>query len=252
MELNKSWSHANRVETMLFKIDVIKDDNSSSKSGKENEVDKLVDHYLIRSENLLVNGPAHKESDNLVVQQCSGDGNEWSSCYGYGDLTVAQMEVDLDLSNHTNDAIEGDRGDSVTNDIIVMNFLVDKTHGCNDQIIKEPGLFGDKMAIFETYLSEEMKHGLRVKEMELETLISSAGATDSSVHVPVGEEIEEGEVSEDFMVFDESNYDILNHVGNKKKDEPDEFPADSVGREEFVFDVHINEPQKRDAYASSS
>ncbi|KAK4372822.1 hypothetical protein RND71_008206 [Anisodus tanguticus] len=97
-----------------------------------------------------------------------------------------------------------------------------------------------------------MNHGLRVKEMELETLISSAGATDSSVHVPVGEEIEEGEVFEDFMVFDESDYDILNHVGNEKKDESDEFPADSVGREEFVFDVHINEPQKKDAYSSSS
>ncbi|KAK4372823.1 hypothetical protein RND71_008207 [Anisodus tanguticus] len=118
---------------------VIKDDNGNSKPVKENEVGKLVDHYLIRSENLLVNGPAHKESDNLVVQQCSGDGNEGTSCYGYGDLTVAQMEVDLDLSNRKNYAIEGDRGDSVTKDIIDMNFLVDKTHGCNDQIVKEPG-----------------------------------------------------------------------------------------------------------------
>ncbi|KAK4378913.1 hypothetical protein RND71_000775 [Anisodus tanguticus] len=86
-----------------------------------------------------------------------------------------------------------------------------------------------------------MKHGLRVKEMELERLISFAGATDLSVHIP---EIEEGEVSEDFMVFDESDYDILNHIGNEKKDEA---PADNFGLEEFAFDVH-----KRDAYASSS
>ncbi|KAK4373090.1 hypothetical protein RND71_008474 [Anisodus tanguticus] len=284
------------------KLDVIKDDNGSSKSVKENEAGKLVDHHLIRSENLLVYGPAHKESDNLVVQQSSGDGNEGSSRYGYGDFTVAQMEVDLDLSNRTNDAIEGDKGDSVTNDIIDMNCLVDKTHGCNNQLVKEPvnrcsthesgvketdpighaeldkelgvddvsaaigscfgadaiaelsqptELSGEKIAVSETHLSEEMKHGLRIKEMELEILISSAGATNTSVHV-VGEEIEEGEVSEDFMVFDESDYDILNRVGNEKKDEPDESPADIFGREEFSFDVHVNAPQKRDAYASSS
>ncbi|XP_059318467.1 uncharacterized protein LOC132068781 isoform X3 [Lycium ferocissimum] len=284
-------------------LDVIKDDNGSSKLGRENEVGELVDHHLFRSEKLLVNGPAHNESDNMAMQPSSGDGNEGCSRYGYGDFTGAQMEFDLDPSNCTIDAIEGDRGASITNDIIDMNSLVDKTHGCNDQTVKEPGnrcsthelevkecdpirqaeldkelgiddvsaaiescfgadtiaelsqpaeLSGEKMAVSETHLSEEMKHGLQVKEMELETLISSAGATDSSVHVPVSEEVEEGEVSGDFMVFDESDYDILNHLGNEKKDQADESPADIFGREEFAFDVHINAPQKRDAYASSS
>lgn len=310
------------------------DDNGSSKLGKENEVGELVDHHLIRSENLLVTGPAHKESDNLVLQQGSGDGNEGSSPDGYGEFTGAQMEVDLDLSNHISDAIEGDRGDSISNDIIDMNCLVDKTLGCNDQMVKEPGnssstresevkepdpirqveldkqpsiddvsaaiescfgadadlsqpaeleldkepsihdvspaiescfgadaisdlsqpaeLSGEKMDVSETHLSEEMKHGLRVKEVELETLISSAGATDSSVHVPVGEEMEEGEAFGDFMVFDESDYDILNQVGNEKKDEADESPADVFGSEEFAFDVQVNAPQRKDADVSSS
>ncbi|MCD9641850.1 hypothetical protein HAX54_028306 [Datura stramonium] len=279
------------------------DDNGSNKLGKENEVGELVDHHLIRSENLLVSGSAHKESDNVVVQQGSGDRNEGSSRYGYGDFTGAQMQVDLDLSNHISDAIEGDRGDSMTNVIIDMNCLVDKTLGCNDQMVNEPEnrcsthesevkeldpirqvgldkelsnddisaaieycfgadaiadlsqppeLSGEEIDVTETRLSEEMKHGLWVKEAELETLISSTGATDSSVHVPMGEEMEEGEAFGDFMVFDKSDYDILNHVGNEKKDETDESPADIFGREEFAFDVHVDAPQRRDAYASSS
>ncbi|XP_055809696.1 zinc finger CCCH domain-containing protein 65 isoform X2 [Solanum dulcamara] len=113
-------------------------------------------------------------------------------------------------------------------------------------------LSGAKMDVSETHLSEEMKHGLRVKEVELETLISSAGATDSSVHVPMNEQMEEGEAFGDFMVFDESDYNILNDVGNEKKDEANESPADIFGREEFAFDVHVNAPQRKDAYASSS
>lgn len=279
------------------------DDNESSKLGKENEVGESVDHRLIRSENLLGTGPAHNESNNLVVQPGSGDRSEGNSRYGYGDFTRARMQVDLDLSNHTSDAVEGDRGDFITNDIIDMNCLVHKTLGCNYQMVKEPGnrcsthesevkepdpirpvgldkdssiddvsagiescfgadaiadlsqpaeLSGEKMDVSETHFSEEMKHGLRVKEVELETLISSAGAAESSVHVPMGEEMEEGEAFGDFMVFDESDYDILNHIGNEKKDGADESPADISGREEFAFDVHVNAPQRKDAYASSS
>lgn len=288
---------------VLTKPFLFTDDNGSSKLGKENEVGESVDHHLIRSENLLVTGPAHNESDNLVVQPGSGDGNEGNSCYGCGDFTGAPMQVNSDLSNHTSDAIEGIRGDFITNDIIDMNCLVDKTLGCNYQMVKEPGnrcstqesevkepdpirqveldkepniddvsaaiescfgadaiadfsqpaeLSGEKMDVSETHLSEEMKHGLRVKEVELETLISSAGATDSSVHVPMNEEMEEGEAFGDFMVFDESDYNILNDVGNEKKDEANESPADIFGREEFAFDVHVNAPQRKDAYASSS
>ncbi|KAJ8529538.1 hypothetical protein K7X08_036373 [Anisodus acutangulus] len=258
------------------KLDVIEDDNGSSKLGKENEVGVLVDHHLIRSENLLVNGPAHKVSDNLL-------GNEGSSRYRYEDFSGAPMEVDLDLSNRK---IEGGRGDSITNAIIDMDCLIDKSQmveesgnrcSTHESEEKEPDRIGQSELVkelsiddvgaaiescfgedaiadlsqpaelsgekTETHLSEEMKHGLRVKEMELETLISSAGATDSSVHVP---EIEEDEVPGDLMVFDESDYDILNHVGNEKKDES------PFGLEEFAFDVHVNEPQKRDTYASSS
>ncbi|PHU01926.1 hypothetical protein BC332_27177 [Capsicum chinense] len=280
----------------------IHDDNGSSKLGKENEVGELVDHHLIRSEKLLVTARAQEDSDNLVVQGGSGDGNEGSSRSGYGDFTGTQIEVDLDLSNQISDAIEGKKGDSVTNDIIDMNCLVDKTLGCNDQMIQEPGnrcsthesevkepdpirqveldkepsiadvratiescfgadavvdlsqpaeLPGQKMDVSETHLSEELKHGLRIKEMELETLISSAGATDSSVHVPVCEEVEEGEAFGDVMVFDESDYDILNNIGNEKKDGADESPANIFGKEEFAFDVHVNAPQKKDAHVNA-
>ncbi|KAF3646572.1 hypothetical protein FXO37_20379 [Capsicum annuum] len=280
----------------------IQDDNGSSKLGKENEVGELVDHHLIRSEKLLVTARAQEDSDNLVVQGGSGDGNEGSSRSGYGDFTGTQIEVDLDLSNQISDAVEGKKGDSVTNDIIDMNCLVDKTLGCNDQMIQEPGnrcsthesevkepdpirqveldkepsiadvraaiescfgadaivdlsqpaeLPGQKMDVSETHLSEELKHGLRIKEMELETLISSAGATDSSVHVPVCEEVEEGEAFGDVMVFDESDYDILNNVGNEKKDGADESPANIFGKEEFAFDVHVNAPQKKDAHVNA-
>ncbi|CAN4121850.1 unnamed protein product [Withania somnifera] len=279
------------------------DDNGSSKLGKENGVGELVDRHLIRSENLLVTGPAHKKSDNLVVQQGSGDGNEGSSPDGYGEFTGPQMEVDLDHLNHKSDATEDDRGDSVTNDIIDMSCVVEKILACNDQMVKEPGnscsthesevkepdpirqveldkepsiddvsaaiescfgadaiadlsqptdLSGEKMGVAESHLSEEMKHGLRVKEMELETLVSSAGTKDSSVHIPVGEEMEEGEAFGDFVVFDESDYDILNQVGNEKKDEADESPADILGREEFAFDVQVNSPKRKDAVVSSS
>lgn len=255
------------------------------------------------SENLLVTGPAHKESDNLVVQPGPGDGNEGNSRDGYGDFTDARMQADLDLSNHITDATEGDRGDFITNDIVDKNCLGDKTLGCNYEMVKEPGnmcssheaelkepdpirqveldkqpsiddvseaiescfgadaiadlvqpleLSGEKMDVSETHLSEEMKHGLQVKEVELETLISSAGETDSSVHVPMGEEMEEGKAFGDFMVFDESDYDILNQVGNEKKDEANESPADIYCREEFAFDVHNNAPQRKDVCASSS
>uniref|UniRef100_M1B5U8 Zinc finger CCCH domain-containing protein 65 n=1 Tax=Solanum tuberosum TaxID=4113 RepID=M1B5U8_SOLTU len=279
------------------------DDNESSKLGTENEVGESVDHRLIRSENLLGTGPAHNESNNLAVQSGSGDRSDGNSRYGYGDFTRARMQVDLDLSNHTSNAVEGDRGDFITNDIIDMNCLVHKTLGYNYQMVKEPGnrcsthesevkepdpirpvgldkdssiddvsagiescfgadaiadlsqpaeLSGEKMDDSETHFSEEMKHGLRVKEVELETLISSAGAAESSVHVPMGEEMEEGEAFRDFMVFDESDYDILNHIGNEKKDGADESPADISGREEFAFDVHVNAPQRKDASASST
>ncbi|XP_075081525.1 uncharacterized protein LOC107763042 isoform X1 [Nicotiana tabacum] len=283
--------------------EIQKPDDNGSKLGKENEVEELVDHHLIRSDNLLVNGPAHKESDNLVVQQGSGDGNEGSSRSGYRDFTSAQMEVDLDLSNRTSDAIQGDRGHARTNDIDDMNRLVDKTRSFNDQMVEEPGnrcsthesevkesdpvgpveldkelsiddvcatiescfgadtvaelsqpaeVSGEEIPVPMTHLTEEMEHGLRLKEMELETLISSAGATDLSVHVPMGEEIEKGEVSGDFMVFDESDYDIVNDVRDEKKVEAEKYPADIVDREDFAFDARDNPPQKRDAYASSS
>ncbi|KAK4378914.1 hypothetical protein RND71_000776 [Anisodus tanguticus] len=96
--------------------------------------------------------------DNMV-------GNKGSSRYGYGDLSCALMEVDLDLSNRT---IEEDRGDSIRNAVIDMDCLVDKTHGCNDQMVKEPG-----KRCSSTHESEE-KEPDRIGQAELDKELSSA------------------------------------------------------------------------------
>nr|GMD50533.1 zinc finger CCCH domain-containing protein 65 isoform X4 [Ipomoea batatas] len=67
----------------------------------------------------------------------------------------------------------------------------------------------EKSHAAEKNLLEGMEHGLQLKEMELKNLISASGAANSSVHDTVVEEIEEGEISGDAGVSDESDSNMF-------------------------------------------
>ncbi|XP_031117109.1 uncharacterized protein LOC116020743 isoform X2 [Ipomoea triloba] len=107
----------------------------------------------------------------------------------------------------------------------------------------------EKSHAAEKNLLEGMEHRLQLKEMELQNLISASGAANSSVHDTVVEEIEEGEISGDAEVSDESDSNMFEDTVSLEQGHAH---VSITAEKEFILDVLDTKLQEKHVQTSFS
>ncbi|XP_031115482.1 uncharacterized protein LOC116019440 isoform X1 [Ipomoea triloba] len=107
----------------------------------------------------------------------------------------------------------------------------------------------EKSHVAEKNLLKGMEHGLQLKEMELQNLISASGAANSSVPETVVEEIEEGEISGDAGVSDESDGNMFEDTVSLEQGHTH---VSITAEKEFILDVLDTKLQEKHVLTSFS
>ncbi|XP_019173422.1 PREDICTED: uncharacterized protein LOC109168999 isoform X2 [Ipomoea nil] len=107
----------------------------------------------------------------------------------------------------------------------------------------------EKSHVAEKNLLKGMEHGSQLKEMELQNLISASGAANSSVPETVVEEIEEGEISGDAGVSDESDGDMFEDTVSLEQGHTH---VSITAEKEFILDVLDTKLQEKHVLTSFS